>query len=170
MDNLAPNALAPHAFGIVLSLLSIVWGFALGGLMGAMDSDAKDMLRQRANRVLATVYGGDEQKRETVVSKAWKYCIRAHIHGGSIGTAALAAILLLAQLGEAGWLERASSLAFGAGALIYSIYWLVAGIRTVDMGSPKAAKHSLGFIAIPGAGLALLGLFGTLVATVMRLF
>lgn len=164
MDDFAQTQLLPHAPGIILALISIAYGFALGGLMGYLDSDAKDMLRQRANRVLDTVYGGDEEKREKVVSKGWKYCIRAHIHGGAIGTSALTAILLLALLGPPGLLERLSSLAFGAGALLYSIYWLLAGIRTVEMGVPKQAKESLRLIAIPGAGMAIAGLVGTILA------
>ncbi len=170
MNDVTQNALAPHAIGLVLGLLAIMYGFVVGGLMGALDSDAKDMLRQRANRVLDSVYGGDEGKREAVVSKGWKYCIRAHIHGSALGTSAVASIVVLAMLGDAGWLEQGSSLAYGAGALLYSIYWMWAGIRTVDMGNPTTAKHSLGFIAIPGAGLALLGVFGTFAATVVRLF
>ena len=83
-------------------------------------------------------------------------------HGGAIGSSALACILLHALTGENGALGVFSSFAFGAGGLAYSIYWMLAGIHTADIGDATLAKHHMRFVAIPGAGLAMLGLFGTL--------
>ncbi len=169
MDDFARTHLAPLSPGILLALLSTLYGFALGALFGALESGFKPMLRRRANAVLETVYGGDEERREAVVSKGWKYIIRAHIHGGAIGTSALASILLLSLLGVPGLLERLSALAFGAGALIYSIFWLLAGFRAADVGAPKQAKESLWFVAMPGAGLCIAGLLGTILSLLIHL-
>ena len=70
-------------------------------------------------------------------------------------------IVLLTGMGTVG---RWSALAFGAGALIYSVFWLFAGFKAPGMGSTGAAKESLAFLAVPGAGLSLLGAAGTLFA------
>jgi hypothetical protein len=94
---------------------------------------------------------------------------RAHLHGGAIGAAALAAIVLLGLFGSTGLLERGSAAAFGAGSLLYSGFWLAAGLAAPSLGSTGEAKEALGFLAIPGAGLCLLGIAGTLLS-VLRQF
>jgi hypothetical protein len=168
MDNQSSTNLRSLAPGVILALLSILFGFFLGGAFGAAEDAMKNRLRVSADNVLDTVYGGDEQKRDAVVSKSWSYLKRAHLHGGGIGATALAAIVLLALLGPPGRLERISSAAFGAGALLYSIFWLAAGFTAPALGSTGAAKEALGFLALPGAGLSLLGLLGTLIAALRR--
>jgi hypothetical protein len=119
--------------------------------------------------VFETVYQGDATRRDAVVSKSWSYLKRAHLHGGAIGAAALASILLLGMLGSAGLLERASAVAFGAGSLLYSTFWLAAGLTAPSVGSTGEAKDALGFLAIPGAGLCLLGIGGTLLCVLKKL-
>lgn len=161
MNEFADTQLLPLAPGIFLSLLSIFFGFSLGALFGALESGFKPIMRESGKAVLDSVYGGDTDKLEAVVSKAWKYAIRGHIHGGGIGTSALACILLLALLGPPGLLEKISSLSFGAGSIIYSSFWLFAAFKAPSVGKPKEAKESLWWIAMPGAGLCLIGLVGT---------
>ncbi len=156
--------------GIILSLLSIGLGFVLGGLFGVAEGAIKNHLRSSAEVVLDTVYDGDTNKLDAVVSKSWTYMKRAHLHGGAIGAAALASILLLGLFGNPGWLERISGAAFGAGALVYSGFWLAAGLSAPSVGSTGEAKEALGFIAIPGAGLCLLGIGGTILSVVKSLF
>ena len=163
-----PN-LRPLAPGIVLALLSIAFGFALGGSFGAAESSIKGQLRSSADAVFETVYEGDASKRDKVVSKSWAYMKRAHLHGGAIGAAALASILLLGLLGSPGLLERISAGAFGAGSLLYSLFWLAAGLTAPAVGSTGEAKEALGFLAIPGAGLCLLGIAGTIVSVLRQL-
>ena len=169
MNEFAETQLLPLAPGLFLSLMSIFFGFVLGALFGALESGFKPMLRDRGKAVLKEVYGGDADKLEAVVSKAWKYAIRGHIHGGGIGTSALAANLLLACLGVPGTLEKLSGLAFGAGSLIYSFFWIAAAFRSPAVGKPKQAKEDLWWIAMPGAGLCLLGLLGTTLSLLFRL-
>jgi len=55
-------------------------------------------------------------------------------------------------------------LSLGAGALLYSLFWLFAGFTAPSLGSTGAAKEALSFIAIPGAGLCLLGVVGTILS------
>ena len=159
----------PLAPGIVLSLLSILFGFLLGGSFGAAEDSIKRHLHSSAEAVFESAYQGDANKRDAVVAKSWTYMKRAHLHGGAIGAAALASILLLALLGSPGWLERSSAAAFGAGALVYSGFWLAAGLTAPSLGSTGEAKEALGFLAIPGAGLCLLGIAGTLCSVVKHL-
>lgn len=150
------------AAGACLSLLAIIFGFVIGGAFGAAEGAIKKRLENSGNAVLETVYKGDAAAKDAVVKKSWQYLIRAHLHGGAIGTAALASIGALILLCPLGPVAQASALAFGAGALLYASFWMIAGFMAPGMGSTGAAKEYLSFIAIPGAGLCLLGACGTL--------
>jgi len=161
--------LRPLAPGIILALLSIAFGFLLGGSFGVAEDRIKGQLRASADGVFEAVYHGDADKRDAVVAKSWVYMKRAHLHGGAIGAASLASIVLLGLFGSSGLLERISAVAFGAGALLYSTFWLVAGLTAPGLGSTGAAKEGLGFLAIPGAGLCLMGIAGTLLSTLRQL-
>lgn len=157
------RALTP---AIVLALLAILFGFVLGGLFGVAEDAVKDRLRASADSVLETVYAGDAERAASTVGRSWNYLKRSHLHGGGIGAAALASILALGLLCRVGRLEKASAIALGLGALIYPIFWLAAGFSAPALGSTGAAKEALNYLAIPGAGLCLLGLIGVLVSVV----
>ncbi len=154
----------PVALGACMSLLGILLGFSLGGAFGVAEDAIKARLDASGTVVLATVYDGDVERKDSVVGRSWTYLQRAHLHGGAIGTASLASVLALALLGRAGLLVNLSALAFGAGAILYPLFWLLAGLRGPAMGGMGVAKESLQFIAVPGAGLCILGLLGTLLA------
>ncbi len=149
--------------GALLALLAILFGFALGGAFGAAEDSIKGRLAASGEAALESAYGGDVAKKDAVVSKSWTYLKRAHLHGGAIGAAALASILLLALAGNGGLLDKLSSLAFGGGALVYAVFWLGAGLKAPGMGSTGAAKESLSYLAIPGTALCMVGLLGTIV-------
>jgi hypothetical protein len=169
MPSPTANNLRPLAPGIIFALLAIFFGFSLGGSFGVAEDAIKGHLSASAAAVSDTVYHGDDAKQDKVVSKSWSYMKRAHMHGGGIGTAALASILLLGMLGNSGMLEKLSAAAVGAGSLLYPIFWLAAGLTAPGLGSTHDAKEALSFIAIPGAGLCLLGVLGTLVSAVRHL-
>jgi len=161
----APIALPrAHAAGLLLSLSAVLLGFSLGGAFGAFEAPIKKRLADSGDAALEAVYKGDAAAKDAVVKKSWEYLQRAHLHGGAIGTAALASILALLLLCPAGPVEKASAVAFGAGGLLYSVFWLLAGFTAPGMGSTGAAKEALSFVAIPGAGLCMLGLIGTIVS------
>ena len=145
------------AVGLCLALLSVLFGFLLGGAFGAVESSIKQQLDDSGTAVLASVYHGDVEAKNAVVSKSWAYLQRAHLHGGAVGTAACAAIAILILLSPLGWLEQISALAFGSGSLLYALFWLLAGWAAPRLGSTGLAKESLAFVALPGAGLCLLG-------------
>ncbi len=161
--------LRPLAPGVVLALMSILLGFLLGGAFGLAEDTIKDYMYSSADAVFETAYHHNRDKQDAVVSKSWSYMKRAHLHGGAIGAAALASIVLLGLMGTPGPLERISAAAFGGGAVTYASFWLAAGLTAPGLGSTGAAKEALQFIAIPGAALCILGLVGTLVSAIRRL-
>lgn len=162
--------LRPLAPGIVLALLAIGFGFGLGAAFGAVEDVLKGGLRSSAEAVLDSTYGGDTAELDKVVSKSWSYYKRSHLHANALGTAALACILLLAALGQAGAIERVAAWSFGLGAVLYGVFWLLAGTIAPGLGSTSAAKEGLWFVAIPGSSLCMLGLGLTGIQTLRRLF
>lgn len=161
MNDFARERLRPMAPGVLLALLAIAFGFGLGGAFGAAEDLLKGQLAASADAVLDSVYAGDADAAKAVTGKSWTYFKRAHLHANALGTAALASILLLALLGTPDRIARGSSLLFGLGALVYGVFWLLAGIVAPGMGSTGAAKESLQWLAIPGSGMCVLGLAGT---------
>lgn len=164
-------ALRTVRWGLVLALLAVVFGFGMGGVFGAFEESVKAHLKAGGEAALATAYGGDAAKLKPVLDKSWVYLQRAHLHGGAIGAVALGLGLLLASLpGAASRARAVAAAASGAGALGYGVYWLLAGLRAPGLGSTGAAKASLEWLAVPSAGLAMLGLLLTLGLATRALF
>lgn len=165
------HSLRTVRYGVVLALLAIAFGFSMGALFGANEEAMKGQLKSSGEAVLAEKYGGDAAKLKAVLDKSWIYFQRAHLHGGGLGAVALAAALLLAFLPGNALRGRAlAALALGLGALGYSVFWLLAGLRAPALGSTGAAKESLQWLAVPTSGLAIVGLLLTLVLSVRALF
>jgi hypothetical protein len=157
--------------GLVLSLLTILLGFVLGGLFGGAEDWLKDGLRASAEAVRDTAYGGDASKMQTVLDKSWTYYQRAHLHGCAIGTAALATSLLLGMLVDSpAALRGLVSTALGAGGFGYSLFWLLAARRAPGLGSTGTAKDSLEWLAVPTAGLLLVGTAVAIVLVVREFY
>jgi hypothetical protein len=148
--------------GFLLATLTVLLGFALGGLFGLNEDAIKSRLEARATAVESTVYHGDTAAANAVLAKSWTYMQRAHLHAGAMGTAAVALIGMLALIGAAPRHVRIAGLLLGLGALGYSAFWLWAGFRAPGLGGTGAAKESLRWLAIPSAGAMLLGTFCTL--------
>jgi len=158
------------AVGACLSLLAILFGFVLGGLFGSAESSIKKHLDDSGTAVLQTVYQGDVAAKDAVVKKSWEYLKRAHLHGGAIGSVALGSIVALILLCHLKMLAKLSALALGLGALTYPLFWLLAGLAAPGLGSTEVAKESFSYVAIPGAGLCILGLCGTILSVVKVCF
>lgn len=157
--------------GVTLALLTVLFGFGMGGVFGAFEEPLKADLAARAEAVSGTVYGGDTNKIKGVLDKSWAYYKRAHLHGGAIGTAALAMLAMLALLARPKpSVRRYVGMALGLGGLGYSLYWLMAALAAPALGSTGAAKESLEWLAMPSAGLLMLGLIAVLVLVVVELF
>jgi hypothetical protein len=142
--------------GLVLAVFAVLFGFTMGGIFGLNEDLIKDRLAASAAAVTATVYHGDAAAAEPVIAKSWDYMQRAHLHGGAIGTAAIGMIVVLLLIGPSPRTIRVLSLALGAGALGYSVFWMWAGFIAPGLGSTGAAKESLRWLAMPSSGAVML--------------
>lgn len=156
--------------GTALAVLTMLYGFGLGGTFGLFEDNIKSHLKSEAQQVLDTEYGGDEAAMKKVTDKSWVYFKRAHLHANGLGTAALALILLLSHLPLDRRVSRLTALALGIGALGYPLFWMLAGLRAPGMGGTGAAKESLQWLAVPSSGLCCVGLLTVALLTARALF
>lgn len=152
----------PLAVAFLLALVGIAFGFVLGGVFGLFEDAIKDRLGSSAEAAVDSAYGGDRAAAEAVAKKSWTYLKRAHLHGGGIGAAGVAAIAVLALFCRRDGLARFSALALGAGAVLYPLFWMLAGWRAPALGGTDAAKASLDWLAMPSAAMLLVGILGTI--------
>lgn len=158
-------------WGTLLALLTILFGFAFGGAFGAFEDALKGDLTARADAVSESVYAGDRAKIKSVIDKSWTYYKRAHLHGGAIGAVALGGILLLAALpSPRRRVRQGVALALGLGGLGYATFWMFAARAAPGLGSTDAAKESLSWLAVPSAGLLLVGTVAVIALTIRELF
>ena len=92
--------LRPVRLGLLLSTLTILFGFGLGIAFGLKEDAIKDNIKARAEAAMDTAYvtadgSFDQAKFKAVTAKSWIYIKRAHLHANGIGTAALVMCLLL---------------------------------------------------------------------------
>lgn len=139
--------------GLMLATCTLLLGFGLGVVFGLNEEAITSRLAASAAAAAPAVYDGDAALMKTVLAKSWAYMQRAHLHAGSLGTAAIALTLLTVAAGIRPRFSRAISLGLGAGGLGYSIFWVWAGARAPAMGSTGLAKESLAWLAIPSSGL-----------------
>ena len=142
--------------GLAVAVLTVLFGFGMGGIFGLNEDLIKGRLAASASAVTATVYHGDAAAAEPVLAKSWDYMQRAHLHGGAIGTAAIGLIVVLVLIGTTPRTTRVLSLALGIGALGYSVFWMWAGFIAPGLGSTGAAKESLRWLAMPSSGAVML--------------
>ncbi len=149
--------LKPVRIGLLLALLSILYGYLFGIAFGAWEDGMKADLKASGQAVLETVYGGDEAAMLAVYDKSWAYYKRSHLHAGSLGASAVAQILLLSVLVATPRAKAATAFLLGFGAIGYGVYWWLAGMRAPGLGSTSLAKESLDWLAMPTAGACLIG-------------
>lgn len=164
------QSLKTMRLGIVLSLLTILFGFCLGGAFGGASGELKAYLKGKAESVLDAKYGGDQKKVDKVLDKSWSYLKRAHLHAAGLGNTAIALIVLLSFFPITSTMLFLTSLSLGLGALGYSVYWMIAGLIAPGMASSDLAKESLAFLAIPSAGLCIIGVVLALFLCLKSLF
>lgn len=163
-------SLKPVRIGLVLALLSILYGYLFGIAFGAWEDGMKEDLLASGQAVLATVYDGDETALRSVYGQAWAHYKRSHLHAGALGASALAQILLLSGLAVGPRMKSVTAFLLGAGALGYGLSWWLVGMRAPVMGSVGRAKESLEWFAMPTAGACLVGTVLVLVFTLKSVF
>lgn len=149
----AGRPLRPVLPGLLLAVLTLLFGFGLGVVFGLNEDAIKSRQAASAAAVRESVYQQDDAAIKAVLEKSWVYMQRAHLHAGSLGAVALALTVILVLLGTGPRLARVISLGAAGGALGYSVFWLLAGFRAPGLGSTGAAKESLSWLAIPSSGL-----------------
>lgn len=149
--------------GFLLSLLTLLFGFILGSLFGAIEGKIKGHLKEEAQAVFDTVYEGDSVKMKKITDKSWVYLKRAHFHANGLGAISLAVILLLMFMQAPLIIKNITAIFLGLGSLGYSIFWMFAALKAPGLGSTGAAKEALAFLAIPSAGMCIIGLILVLI-------
>jgi len=171
------RSLAAVRFGLVLSLVAVVYGWSLGAVFGFAEYRIREGFVASANArmdlYLASSHG-DAAAAQAAIRKvdetAWRYLLRAHLHAGGIGALALGMSVVLAMLAVPGAWKSATSLLLGVGAVGYPLFWMLAGWMAPGMGSAKVAKEALRWLAVPSAGCLLVGGVLTLVLVAYDLF
>ena len=160
------SSLRAAAVGLVLAILTILFGQGMGIVFGLNEDLVKSRLSASAEGVRDTVYQADDAAIKAVLSKSWSYMQRAHLHAGGMGTTALALIILLCLLDVSRRVTAAIGVGLGAGGLGYSVFWMWAGFRAPALGGTGAAKESLAWLAMPSSGAFVLATISALVLLV----
>lgn len=168
-DSFTPS-LRTASLGLVLAVLTILYGQGMGIVFGLNEDLIKSRLNASAADVRDTVYKGNDAAIKPVLDKSWTYMQRAHLHAGGMGTTALSLIVLLRLLGASRRAMAAIGTALGAGGLGYSVFWMWAGFRAPALGSTGAAKESLKWLAMPSSGAFVVATFAVLVVLVLSFF
>jgi len=149
-------------WGIIFSLLSLVFGFGIGIMFGGFEEQMEEKMKARGMVVLQEVYQGDEEKLDNAVGRGMNYIKRAHIHGNGLGTSALALIFVLTFVVASQNIKKYTALAAGIGALGYAFYWFLAGWMAPALGGTGVAKEALKWLAWPTSGLCVISLLAVL--------
>lgn len=167
----SPGALSfrPALLGLVLALLTILYGQGLGIAFGLNEDSIKGRLKASAALVRETAYNNDDAAIKVVLDNSWNYMKRAHLHAGGMGTTALALMVMVGLLGTPRLVSLLIGLGLGAGGLGYSLYWMWAGFLAPGLGSTTAAKASLKWLAMPSSGAFVLATLAVLILLVCAL-
>jgi uncharacterized membrane protein YebE (DUF533 family) len=155
--------------GLLLALLTILYGQGMGIFFGVNEQGIKNRLKASAAAVRETVYKNDDAAIKVVLDNSWNYMKRAHLHAGGMGTTAFVLMLTVGLLGTARGLSVLLGLALGLGGLGYSVYWMWAGFRAPGLGATGAAKESLKWLAMPTSGAFVLATLVVLALVVSAL-
>ncbi|MGB5849188.1 MAG: hypothetical protein WBH40_11915 [Ignavibacteriaceae bacterium] len=170
MQKFFAENLLPVKYGLLFALITLVYGFGLGGTFGTFEENIKEHLKNSASKVLASTYDGDEAKMKKITDKSWVYFKRAHLHANGLGTASVILIILVSFLPISNKVKSINAIFLGVGSLGYSLFWMLAGLKAPGMGSTGLAKESLTWLALPSSGLCIIGLIMIVAFVIMSLF
>jgi hypothetical protein len=154
------------SLGLVLAVLTILYGQGMGIVFGLNEDIIKSRLEASASEVRDSVYKGNDATIKAVLDKSWSYMHRAHLHAGGMGTTAVSLIVVLCLLGTSRLATTAIGVALGAGGFGYSVFWMWAGFRAPALGSTGAAKESLKWLAMPSSGAFVLATVAVLLVLI----
>lgn len=149
---ITPASVRPVLAGLLLGVLTLLFGFFMGVVFGLNEEAIKGRLSASATAVQSTVYKQDIAAAKPVLEKSWSYMQRAHLHAGALGAVTIGLSVVLVLLGTSPKVAGVVSGALGVGGLGYSVFWMWAGFRAPGLGSTGLAKESLAWLAIPSSG------------------
>ncbi len=155
-------------YGVILSLVAILFGGLLGLSFGCCEDSIKGSLRSSAQAVIEKHYQGDPEKAVATVKKSWVYMKRAHLHSQTMGIIAIVFALVAAGLRFPEKIQLGISLLSGLGSLGYGVFWLLSALLAPGMGSTHAAKESVALIAQGSGGAFFISGVGMFVMIVMH--
>lgn len=159
MENRVKSSLQEIKVGLVLVLMTLFFGYALGPIFGVLENDIKSYIQQEAVKNLETAYNNDQAKLKKITLKSWTYIKRGHFHANGIGTTAIALTLFLLIIETSLLKKKIAVFLMGFGGLFYSLCWTIAGLNAPALGSTGAAKAQLVYLATPAATMATVGIF-----------
>lgn len=101
---------------------------------------------------------GGQEHDDPLMALAHTRFVRGHLHAMGLGLATVLISLVIAFTTASARVKTIASVLTGLGGIIYPFAWIVMGYMTPSLG-PEAAEASAVFIAGPGVGLVLLGVF-----------
>ena len=107
--------------GLVLSMLTLMFGIGMGVLFGVNEEGVKGYIEQG-------IAANQERHDDKSASKIWRYAQRAHFHATGVGAFALAMVILIAAIPMSRALKQVTSILIGVGSLYalawFSMFWL----------------------------------------------
>lgn len=155
---------------VFISVFVIFTGFILGGIYGSYEDAIKEHFYKKALTVSESVYNNNQEIMKVVAEKSWEYMKHAHTHAVGLGPATLILILVLSFFKVNGTLKFMSSMLMSLGAVAYPLYWMLLAFKFPLTGNEELAKESLSCIAVPGAGIILIGVFLFMIIIIRNLF
>lgn len=138
--------------GLLITLLSLVFGIGLGIVFGAKEEVFKNYISQNIQEN-PTVH--DDKSKD----KIWRYVQRAHFHSTGIAAYSLALLLIILVSKMKENVKRLSSTLIGVGTL-YSFSWYLMFYLAPTIGRDAAHSHILTeSIVYISTGAFLIGLF-----------
>jgi uncharacterized membrane protein len=120
--------------GLVLSMLTLIFGISMGVLFGANE----DGVKQYITDGIATHQSLHDSKSE---SKIWRYAQRSHFHATGVGGFALVLVLITGLTTLSRNMKLVASTLIGIGSF-YSMAWFSMFLLSPSMGR-DAAHHAL---------------------------
>jgi len=158
MNDRLRSSSAPLKIGMLLSLLTIVFGFAVGVMFAEFEDAVHEHLTANAEAVLQTAYNGDADAVAPSIRGSMTYLKRAHIHANGLGFGTAFLIVFLLAFFPTGKVRDISGLLLGVGGLGYSTYWAITAWVGPGVGGPRAAKEVTGWYGQGTAALYFIGL------------
>jgi len=128
------NDIAPVRVGLILSMLTLLFGIGMGINFGVNEDGVKGYVKEG---VAAHAQLHDAKSE----SKIWRYAQRAHFHATGVGAFALAMILVVGSTSMSRRWKAISSTLVGIGSF-YSLAWLSMFLLAPALGR-NGAHHAL---------------------------